>query len=129
MAKKPVHKGKHGGEIMPDGQRRAGGAFAPGNQLAKGKGRSISLGMRMRSAFRNQIGEEKVRKLADEAYALAMSPALEPKERLAAIKLLLEYSVGKPAQEVAVASETDSEGNTRIMFVVKDGDDGKVQEL
>lgn len=129
MAKKPTHKGKHGGEILPDGQRRRGGAFAPGNQLAKGNGKAKSMGRQLRNAFREQLGVEKIRNLADEAYELAMSPALEPRERLAAIKLLLEYSVGKPAQEVAVASETDSEGNTRIMFVVKDGDDGKVQEL
>lgn len=103
--------------------------FKPGNQYAKGNGVAKSMGRALRHAFREQIGEDKIRTLADEAYALAMSPALEPKERMAAIKLILEYSVGKPAQEVAVASETDAEGNTRVMFMVKGETDGQVQEL
>ena len=126
MAK--AHKGKHGGEIV-DGQRREGGAFAPGNSLAKGQGKRISAAMRMRNAFRDHVGEEKIREIADELWAMAMTRSLDPKERAAIFKLILEYTIGKPSQDLAVAAESDGQGNTRIMFVVKDGDNGEVQEL
>jgi len=123
-----AHTGKHGGEIV-DGQRCEGGAFAPGNSLAKGQGERISKGMQLRNALRDQVGEKRVRKLVDDLYEIATGTHQETKDRISAIKTLLEYSVGKPAQEVAVAAESDGQGNTRIMFVVKDGDDGEVQEL
>jgi len=65
-----AHTGKHGGEIV-DGQRCEGGAFAPGNSLAKGQGERISKGMQLRNALRDQVGEKRVRKLVDDLYEIA----------------------------------------------------------
>lgn len=124
MAK--AHKGKHGGEVK-DG-RAAGGAFAPGNQIAKGQGERISKGMQLRNAMRDQLGEDKIRTLTDAVYEIAMSSVAEPKDRLKAVDLLLGYTIGKPNGASGLEIQQDDNKNLTVRFV-QVNQDGEEHEL
>ena len=124
MAK--AHKGKHGGEVK-DG-RAAGGAFAPGNDLAKGNGERISAGKQLRNAMRDQLGEQRIRDLTEAVYEIAMSSVAEPKDRLKAVDLLLGYTIGKPNGASAMEIQQDDKKNLTVRFVQVD-QDGNDHEL
>ena len=119
---------KKTGEVVNG--RYEGGAFAENNQLAKGQGKRISTGMRLRNALRDQLGEDKVRKLTDELYAIAMSSELEAKDRLKAIDTLFGYAIGKPSGASALEVTSDDKGihTVRFLTVSKDADGNEIEE-
>ena len=122
-------KGKKATGEVVDG-RHEGGAFAKGNQLAKGQGDRISAGMRLRNALRDQLGEDKVRKLTDELYDLATTSTVEVKDRISAIKTLFDYSIGKPSGTSALEVTSDDKGihTVRFLTVSKDDDGNEIEE-
>ena len=119
----PAHEGKHGGEIV--GDRCEGGAFAKGNKAAHAK--RTSQAMRMRNKLREIVGEEGIRKCTDALMDMATNDKYEPKERIAAIKVILEYALGKSSSEVVVASETDGNGAQRMVFAVRSQDGEEIE--
>lgn len=119
---------KKTGEVVNG--RYEGGAFAKGNQIAKGNGERISKGMQLRNALRDQLGEDKVRELTDELYLMAMDKLSEPKDRLKAIDTLLGYAIGKPSGASALEVTSDDKGihTVRFLTVSKDADGNEIEE-
>lgn len=91
---------------MTDSQsndRDARGRFGPGNGAAFGRGVARHRAQLAR-AMREIVDSDTVRKLADELLAIAHDRELEPTARIAAARLLLEHSVGRPREADAEAA-------------------------
>ena len=118
---------KNKGEVV-EGRHKAGG-FAEGNSHGKGMGERKSKGMLLRNALRDQLGEDKIRKLTDAVYEIAMGSEQETKDRLKAVDLLLGYAVGKANTTSALEVSNDGQGATTVRFVTVDERTGDEQEL
>ena len=119
------HEGKHGGELRPDGQKHESGAFAKGNTIAKSDRNTI--GKTLHKAFREQVGEERIRQLADQLMEIATSEHVEIKDRISAAKLIFDKAFPAESSTMTAGMEQTADGSTRIVFQVK-GEDGEVQD-
>lgn len=92
------------------------GAFTTGHDPRRGHGPAPGTGGRPAAAVRELCREIVDRyKLVDKLGELADSPAYEPRDRIAAAKLLMSYAFGAPTQ---VVEHSGVEGDD-IQFTVK----------
>jgi hypothetical protein len=117
--RKKEHAGKHGGEIVEDGQRYEKGGFAPGNK----SGNNYSKAAReLREIFRKKVMDLDGINVATERLIKIIKSSNDENAAISAAKTLLQFAIPPNLSRGEAVNELPDGTVQRIVFEVREGE-------